>query len=124
MDHDWQFGERFDQRGREPGTHIEREASPSQFAEPMRELAGKPIADAAKLGMPLILVEDLADAGIGELGPPHDGADEIVLRGLFEQPACLFHAGAARDHDRAIEPISFENGKQQGRQVFRGKVLV
>ena len=74
--------------------------------------------------MPLILVQDLADARIGEVGPPDDGADEIMLRGLFEQPACLFHAGAARDHDRAIEPIAFEDGKQQGRKVFGSKVLV
>ena len=47
-----------------------------------------------------------------------------MLRGLFEQPPRLFDTGAARDHHRAIEPIAFEDGKQQGRKVFRGKVLV
>ena len=74
--------------------------------------------------MPLILVQDLAHARIGEVGPTDYGADEIMLRRLFKQPARLFHAGAARDHDRAIELIAFEDGKQEGRKVFGSKVLV
>ena len=120
IDHDRQFGKRFDQRGSEPGTHIEREVPPGQFAEPLRELACKPIADAAELGMPLIFVQDLADARIGQVGPTDYGADEIMLRGLFEQPAGLFDAGAARDHDGAIEPIAFEDREAAGTEGIRG----
>ena len=69
MDHDWQFGERFEQRWSKPRTHIQREAPPGQFAETLRQLACEPIADAAELGMPLILVQDLADARIGRGRP-------------------------------------------------------
>ena len=74
--------------------------------------------------MALILIEGLAHARIGEVRPADHGADEIVFRGEFEQPAGLLHAGAARHHDRAVEAIAFENGKQQGREVLGSEVLV
>ena len=61
--------------------------------------------------MPLIFVQDLAHARIGQVRPTHDGADEIMFRGEAEQPARLLDAGAAGDHHGAIEPIAFQDGK-------------
>jgi len=72
--------------------------------------------------VPLIFVEH--GAGITKVGPPDNAADELMLRGLLEQPTRLVDARSVHDGDRAIEAIALQNWMEQRRRELGSEVLV
>src|SRR4051812_42126402 len=105
-----------------PGRQVERQVSKRKFAQafwkrPIHEI----VPDAAKLRMPLQLVERMAQERRSKIGPNDEREDELVIGGQRGGR----DIGAARlDEHRAIEAIALEDWIEQVRRVLAREVLM